>query len=67
MKNKTVVIIGSSRSNGNTRKIVNYLKTLETQIDIIDLNDYTIGYYDYEFKNSNDDFFELNQIAQRNN
>lgn len=59
MKNKTVVIIGSSRSNGNTHKIINYLKTLETQIDIIDLNDYTIGYYDYEFKNANDDFFEL--------
>lgn len=59
MKNKIVVILGSSRSNGNTRKIVNYLNTLDTCIDIVDLNNYNIGYYDYEFKNCNDDFFQL--------
>lgn len=59
MKNKIVVILGSSRSNGNTRKIINYLNTLDKNIDIVDLNNYDIGYYDYEFKNFNDDFFEL--------
>ena len=59
MNNKIVVILGSSRSNGNTRKIINYLNTLDTHIDIVDLNNYNIGYYDYKFKNYNDDFFEL--------
>jgi len=59
MKNKTVVILGSSRSNGNTRKIVDELILLSPDIDIVDLNNYSISYYDYEFKNESDDFFDL--------
>lgn len=59
MKNKTVVILASSRSFGNTRKIVNAFSLLKENIDIIDLNNYDIGYYDYEFKNANDDFVKV--------
>ncbi|MDU8886529.1 NAD(P)H-dependent oxidoreductase [Yeosuana sp. MJ-SS3] len=59
MKNKTVIVIGSSRSNGNTRRVVDQLISLSSDIDIIDLNSYNIGFYDYDFKNRNDDFFPL--------
>jgi len=59
MKHKTVVIIGSSRSNGNTRTIVDELVSLSPDIDIVDLNNYNIGYYHYDFKNKNDDFLDL--------
>ncbi len=59
MKNKTVIILGSSRSDGNTRKIVETLVSLTTDFDVVDLNDYKIGYYDYNFENRDDDFLEL--------
>lgn len=56
--NNTVLILGSSRSHGNTRKVVDYIGT-SNKIDIIDLNDSNIGYFDYDFKNANDDFIPL--------
>ncbi len=56
--NKTVIIQGSSRSNGNTRTIINYLNT-DTKFDVIDLKTKNIGHFDYDFKNSNDDFIGL--------
>lgn len=59
MKNKTVVVLGSSRSFGNTRQVIDAFGSIEKDIDIIDLNNYDIGYFDYEFKNANDDFFPL--------
>lgn len=59
MKHKTVVILGSSRSHGNTRKVIDELIEFNNDIDIIDLNDYNIGYFDYEFKNRDDDFLSL--------
>jgi len=59
MKNKTVVIFGSSRSNGNTRKILDELLSIKKDIDIIDLNDYRVGYFDYNFKNKDDDFIAI--------
>ncbi len=59
MKHKTVVILGSSRSFGNTRKVLDSLLALRNDIDIIDLNNYDIGYFDYEFKNKSDDFLGL--------
>jgi len=55
---KTVIILGSSRSYGNTRKIVEYISKTNN-ITIVDLNDYCIGYFDYDFKNSEDDFIPL--------
>ena len=59
MENKTVVIFGSSRSNGNTRKILDELLSIKKDIDIIDLNDYKVGYFDYNFKNKDDDFIAI--------
>ncbi|MGE6356703.1 flavodoxin family protein [Flavobacterium sp. NPDC079362] len=58
MEGKKVIILGSSRKNGNTTKIVDEISK-EHGIDIIDLSDYNISYYDYESKNREDDFFPL--------
>ncbi len=52
---KGIIILGSSRSNGDTFKAVSYLKDI-TGFEIIDLNQKDIGHYDYEFKNNDDDF-----------
>ena len=56
--NRTVIIQGSSRSNGDTGKIVNYISE-KYGIAVIDLNTKTIGQYDYEYKNANDDFIDV--------
>jgi multimeric flavodoxin WrbA len=58
MENKKVIIIGSSRSNGNTSKIASKIST-QINADIIDLRNYNISYYDYENKNIADDFLSL--------
>lgn len=55
---KTVIILGSSRKDGETAKIVKELSHLAGW-DVIDLNDYQFSYYDYEHKNRNDDFLPL--------
>ena len=57
---KGVVILGSSRGDGNTRKIVD-LFTEKSGFDLIDLLEHDISYYDYEHKNKNDDFKPLMQ------
>jgi len=56
--NKTVIILGSSRSDGNTAKAVQDLQQL-MDCDIIDLSEYEISYYDYEHANKDDDFLPL--------
>lgn len=58
MENKKVIILGSSRKNGNTTKIVDEIAK-ESGIDVIDLSDYNISHYDYESKNREDDFLPL--------
>jgi multimeric flavodoxin WrbA len=58
MDNKKVIIQGSSRSNGNTSNSIAIISE-KYNIDVIDLNDYTFSYYDYESKNLNDDFLPL--------
>ena len=55
---KTVIIQGSSRSKGDTWRVVNYLQ-LNYELNVIDLKTKTIGHYDYEYKNQNDDFLEV--------
>jgi multimeric flavodoxin WrbA len=55
-----LVILGSSRKGGDTKKIVDQLIGL-SKWDFIDLNDYNIGYYDYEHKNLDDDYLDLMQ------
>jgi len=58
MENNKVIILGSSRSKGNTAKVASIISE-KHKIDVIDLNDYSISYYDYESKNLGDDFLSL--------
>lgn len=55
---KKLIILGSSRSDGDMRKVVDELVEI-SDWDFIDLNDYKIGFYDYEHKNLNDDYLPL--------
>lgn len=57
---KKLIILGSARSNGHTRKLVDQFTELETY-DVIDLLDYKIGNFDYAYKNADDDFLPLMQ------
>lgn len=53
--NKTVIIAGSSRLDGATFETVDRLnQTLNTQV--INLLEKNIGFYDYEYRNQDDDF-----------
>jgi len=54
-----IIIIGSSRSDGNTRKIVDQMAHFNNSLDIVDLNDKNIGYYDYSHANEGDDYIQL--------
>lgn len=56
--NTKVIIQASSKSFGNTHKINNYLNK-NNDFDVIDLATKRIGHFDYEFKNSDDDFLSL--------
>lgn len=53
-----VIIQASSRSNGNTAIVVKMIQKF-TDFDIIDLNRYNIGHFNYDFENENDDFNNL--------
>ncbi len=55
MQKKVIIILGSSRSHGDTRKLIDRVRE-EIDADFIDLNDLQISYYDYEYKNQEDDF-----------
>ncbi|TGV03016.1 flavodoxin family protein [Flavivirga rizhaonensis] len=55
---KSVIIQASSRSHGDTNKIVNYIAK-NNDMDVIDLRTKNIGHYDYEYKNKGDDFLGL--------
>ncbi len=55
--NKTVIIQGSSRSNGNTNKIINHINS-SNKYDVIDLYNKKINHFDYNF-NNDDDFLPL--------
>lgn len=55
---RKVIIFGSSRSDGETRKVVDELIKISGW-EMIDLNDYRISYYDYEHKNLDDDYLPL--------
>lgn len=55
---KAVIIIGSSRKNGNTTKIGEAI-ALKYQVNVVNLSDYKFSYYDYESKNVSDDFLPL--------
>lgn len=53
-----VVILGSSRSDGETRDVVDRIKSISNW-DVIDLKDYRIAPYDYVHKNKEDDYLSL--------
>lgn len=57
---KKVIIVGSSRKDGNTGKMVQELTT-HSGWDVLDLNDYNVGYYHYEYQNKEDDYISLMQ------
>jgi multimeric flavodoxin WrbA len=58
--NKTSFIIlqGSSKSHGNTRKIVDFILS-KKEGQFVDLITKDIGYFDYEHKNIDDDFLKV--------
>ena len=55
---KKVIIIGSSRKNGETKKVVEELIRISNW-DLIDLTDFKISHFDYEHLNQDDDFIYL--------
>ena len=55
---KTIILLGSARSNGNTRKIVDKLLEKITA-DFVDLKQLHIAPFDYDQKNPKDDLIPL--------
>lgn len=53
-----IIIFGSSRSFGNTRKVVDEILGC-SGIELFDLNQFNISPFDYEHRNRNDDFIPL--------
>jgi multimeric flavodoxin WrbA len=58
MESKKVIIVGSSRNKGNTTRIIENVAN-QFNIDVLNLSQYNISYYDYESKNRDDDFLPL--------
>ncbi|MEE3999374.1 NAD(P)H-dependent oxidoreductase [Tenacibaculum sp. FZY0031] len=56
--NKTIIIQASSKSTGNTNKVINYLNNNKS-FDFVDLKKKNIGVFEYDFTNANDDFIPL--------
>ncbi|MGG6230554.1 flavodoxin family protein [Tenacibaculum sp. SDUM215027] len=56
--NKTIIIQASSKSTGNTNKVINYLNNNES-FDFVDLKTKKIGVFEYDFSNADDDFIPL--------
>ena len=54
----TVAVFSSSRSNGNTGKLLASVAS-NISIDTIDLSEHTFSDYDYEYENQGDDFLSL--------
>lgn len=57
MKN-VLIVLGSSRSHGDTRQLVNYILE-KTDWDFLDLRALDFTTYDYEYKNEDDDFYKI--------
>ncbi|MFZ6871639.1 flavodoxin family protein [Undibacterium sp. Di27W] len=58
----TVIIVGSSRSTGNTAELAMAVAS-KLKASVIDLKQYQIAPFDYEFKNRDDDFLALMKQA----
>ena len=62
---RTVIIVGSARTDGDTMRLTEELRA-HSGWELIDLNDYNISYYDYKYKNATDDYLPLmTQIIER--
>lgn len=58
------IVLGTSRSNGNTSALANEFAQI-TGAKVYALSDFSILPFDYEFKNTSDDFFQLiNQVIK---
>jgi len=55
--NRSIVILGSARRNGNTGKFVDWILA-DSGIEVIDLNELDISPFDYGHHNIEDDFHQ---------
>lgn len=53
-----IVIVGSSRNDGDTAYLAKEL-IKQSGWDLVNLNDYDFGYFDYKHANRNDDYLTL--------
>ncbi|MDR6240205.1 flavodoxin family protein [Aureibacter tunicatorum] len=53
-----IIFLGTARKKGNTHQVAKLLAE-ETGFEFRDLSEYTVGPYDYEYNNSEDDFIAL--------
>ena len=61
-----LIILGSSRSDGQTRQAIQAVIQNQT-VPIVDLRELDISYYDYEYKNHQDDFIPLAERMMKHN
>ncbi|QSE98658.1 flavodoxin family protein [Fulvivirga lutea] len=55
---RKVIILGSARKDGETKKVVTELINISGW-DMIDLTDFNISHFDYQHSNRNDDYINL--------
>ena len=53
-----IIVLGSARSDGNTRMVVEYLSEI-SHMEVVDLNEFEIGYFEYDNYHRGDDFLPL--------
>ncbi|MEL6986276.1 MAG: NAD(P)H-dependent oxidoreductase [Bacteroidota bacterium] len=62
---KSIIILGSSRSNGNTKKVVDFVLNQNPDFGFIDLNELKLHYFNYDHSNLDDDFIpSIEKILQ---
>lgn len=66
MNNNPIIILGSSRSDGDTLQAIKAV-TKERTVPIIDLKNLNISPYDYAYENKHDDFITLAEKMVQHN
>lgn len=61
-----IIIFGSSRNDGDTLEAIKLI-TQERQVPIIDLSQHAISYYDYEYRNRDDNFIAIAEKMVKHN
>lgn len=59
---KTAIILGTSKNDGNTRKLVDSYVESVGVATIFDLEQFKFSFYDYTHSNSDDDFLKLIEL-----